>query len=137
MLPKNQKLCPFSKPIISLWCACPYASLKDGCTGKMACNREAEFHIACNKLVDILKNYSRFILGINKHEMELTHSQSMKIRCGGILGMQRVMNINVNSTPIIPDILSASGIHYASIGDFPFNEIVQDIKNFCHRKKRH
>lgn len=134
---KNQKLCPFSKPIISLWCHCPYASIMEGCTGKMACNRDALFHISCNSLVDTLKKHSSFILGINNYETELTHSQTMRIRCGGILGMQRVMKIDVDSPPVIPDILSTSEIRYDNINNFPFNEIVQDIKTFCHRKKRH
>ncbi|MFV2060319.1 MAG: hypothetical protein ACC653_06505 [Gammaproteobacteria bacterium] len=133
----KHKLCPFSKPIISMWCECPYASLMEGCTGKMTCNREAKFHISCYKLVSTLKEFSGFILGFKPHEVELTHAQSMKIRCGGIIGMQRVLNVNVDSTPVIPDVLDASSNQYQTVTDFPFNEIVQDIKTFSHRKKRH
>jgi len=109
----------------------------EACTGKMACNRESQYHMSCSNLVNTLKESASFILGINKHNTELTHSQSMKVRCGGILGMQRVMGIDVDHPPVIPDILSACEHQYNTIDDFPFNEIVQDIKTFNHRKRRH
>jgi hypothetical protein len=103
----------------------------------MACNREAKFHISCYNLDATLKEYSGFILGINTHETELTHAQSMKIRCGGILGMQRVLKIGNDSPPVIPDVIRASNNLFHNICDFPYNEIVQDIKTFTHRKNRH
>ncbi len=133
---KYQKQCPFSKAIIAGWCQCPYASLMERCTGKMACNRDSIFFLSCTKLVNSLKNSSSFILGFNTTETLLTHSQSMKIRCGGILGMQRVMNIKINSPPVIPDIIANAEFLYDEASNFPFNEIVQDIKSFKHRKKR-
>jgi len=103
----------------------------------MACHYENKFHQSCQNLANILKDHSSFILGFNKDETELTHAQTMKIRCGGLLGMQRIMNIEVNSPPVIPDIISVSHILYGDALQFPFNKIMQDIKKFSHRKKRH
>lgn len=132
----KQKLCPFSKPISSRWCSCPHATLMERCSSKMSCSsREDKFHIACNNLVKTLKKYSSFIVGINTHDAELTHAQSMKIRCGGILGMQRVLKLGVGSPPVIPDVILASNKQFSEVANFPFNEIVQDIKSFSHRKK--
>ncbi|VAW92142.1 hypothetical protein MNBD_GAMMA22-2373 [hydrothermal vent metagenome] len=133
---KYQKLCPFSKPVIGGWCECPYASLMERCTGKIACHRDDKFFLSCSNLANSLKNNSSFILGLNNSETLLTHAQSMKIRCGGMLGMQRVMNIEINSPPVIPNIIAVAELLYNDACNFPFNEIVQDIKSFNHRKKR-
>ncbi len=103
----------------------------------MACNRDSTFFLSCTKLANSLKNNSSFILGFDTTETLLTHSQSMKIRCGGILGMQRVMDIGINSPPVIPDIIATAELLYNEASNFPFNEIVQDIKLFSHRKKHH
>jgi len=133
----NQNLCPFSKPIISFWCDCPHASLMERCSGKMACNHSSDMFDSCNNLVTILKEHSSFIVGLNKQQTEITHAQAMKIRCGGILGMQRVMKIKIGSVPVITEILTSCKQHYGEFKNFPFNEIVQDIKNFSHRKKQY
>jgi len=133
----DQKLCPFSKPIISFWCDCPHASLMEHCSGKMACNHNSTVYKSCNEIVDILKDHSSFIVGQSKQYTELTHAHSMKIRCGGILGMQRVMKINIGSVPVITEILAACTLRYGNFSNFPYSEIIQDIKVFNHRKKQH
>jgi len=128
-------LCPFSKPIIGNWCSCKHANLDERCAGKMTCLEAEQFMPGCRNLVDIFKENSRFVLGIGQHDDELTHMQLMKIRCGGLRGMQRLLSGN-NNTPEVLDIIALAKTRYSDIENFPFNEIVRDIKDFCHRKKR-
>jgi hypothetical protein len=104
------------------------------CAGKMQCNAESKFYDSCSNLSESLKGNASFIVGNNQDD-ELTHAQSMKIRCGGILGMQRVMNIEAHTIPVIPDIIAVANMLHGDIKNFPFNQIVQDIKEFSHRKK--
>jgi len=101
----------------------------------MQCNAESKFYDSCLNLSEALKSNASFIIGSSQDD-ELTHAQSMKIRCGGILGMQRVMNIEAHTTPVIPDIIAVANMLHGDIKNFPFNEIVQDIKEFSNRKKR-
>ena len=136
----KKTLCPFSKPIIGGWCSCKHANLDERCAGKMTCLKADEYISGCYDLVDIFKENSRFVLGLSQNENELTHMQLMKIRCGGLLGMQRILfrsGITVNSeVPDVLDIMYLAKQKFVSVNDFPFNEIIRDIKEFSHRKKR-
>lgn len=128
------ELCPFSKAIIGKWCHCPHAKLADRCSGKMSCTRLEDLQESCFELDDAFKVNTRFILGVTSENIELTHAHLMKIRCGGLLGMQRVLNIESNQPVNVRDVIDKSIKEYGSIDRFPYNEIVQDIKNFKHRK---
>ena len=133
-------LCPFSKPVIGNWCKCKYANMDERCAGKMTCLKADEYLSACYELVDVFKENSRFVLGLSQNENELTHMQLMKIRCGGLLGMQRILYSTEDKTADeAPDVLETMHLaeqEFGSVEAFPFNEIVRDIKEFSHRKKR-
>jgi len=132
----NKTLCPFSKPIIGNWCKCQYANLDERCAGKMTCLKSDQYLAGCYDLVDLLKEQSRFILGISQSDQALTHMQLMKIRCGGLLGMQRVISGTVDRTPDVLNVMHQAETLYGDVLSFPFNEVVRDIKEFSHRKKR-
>ena len=131
----KKTLCPFSKPIIGRWCQCEFANLDERCAGKMTCLQSEKYIEDCYGLVDIFKERSRFILSLSNNDNELTHMQLMKIRCGGMLGMQRVLS-NSDKVPDVIDIIQLARQQYGDISDFPFNEIVRDIQMFTHRNKK-
>ncbi|MCW8933589.1 MAG: hypothetical protein OQK98_02585 [Gammaproteobacteria bacterium] len=131
----KKTLCPFSKPIIGSWCKCQYANLDERCAGKMTCLKSDQYLAGCYELVDVLKKQSCFILGISKPDQELTHMQLMKIRCGGLIGMQRVISAQPDTIPDVLNVMQQAEIMYGNVLDFPFNEVVRDIKEFSHRKK--
>jgi len=132
----KKTLCPFSKPIIGNWCKCQYANLDERCAGKMTCLKSDQYLVGCYDLVDVLKDKSRFILGISHSDQELTHMQLMKIRCGGLIGMQRVLSDHVGGIPDVLVLIKQANIKFGNIMAFPFNDVVRDIKEFSHRKKR-
>jgi len=126
------KLCPFSKPIIGQWCRCPHARLADRCSGKMLC-AEAATHLAgCHHLEQVLRDNTRFVLGLGKADVTLTHAQSMKVRCGGIEGMARVLGLA--APPEVLQVIAAAQQAYGELENFPFQSIVSDVQAFSHRK---
>ncbi len=131
----KKTLCPFSKPIIGGWCQCPHANLDERCAGKMTCLKADDYITGCYSLVDTFREKSRFVLGISNSSEELTHLQLMKIRCGGLLGMQRLLTEGPQTCPNVIEIQQKARDVYGDIGAFPFSEIVRDIKDFSHRKK--
>ncbi len=131
----DDSLCPFSKPIAGLWCQCPHARMVDRRSGKMICIRAHEYRESCITLVSLFKKNSRFVLGLNSNDVELTHAQLMKILCGGLLGMQRVLKLESDSPAAVLDVIAAVETQYTEVVRFPFNEIVKDIQAFSHRKK--
>ena len=130
-------LCPFSKPIIGRWCRCEFARVADPerCAGKMTCTRAGLYRERCVALNQLLRERARFVLGTRETGVELTHAQSMKIRCGGLLGMQRVLALTPGKPPVVLAVIDLAEERYGSLENFPFNEIVQDIRAFSHRKK--
>ena len=132
----KKTLCPFSKPIIGNWCQCQYANLDERCAGKMTCLKSEEYLAGCYELVELFKEKSHFVLGITQHDDALTHMQLMKIRCGGLIGMQRVLTNNTATPPDVLETMSEAEQRYGSVTEFPFSEIVRDIKEFSHRKKK-
>lgn len=130
----NTELCPFSKAILGKWCYCPHAKLAERCSGKMSCTRADDLKQSCHELDQAFKTNTRFILGVVNENDELTHAQLMKIRCGGLAGMKRVLGIDAAQALNVRDVIDKLTIGYGSIENFPYNEIVQDIKNFKHRK---
>lgn len=127
-------LCPFSKPIIGQWCCCPHAILAERCSGKMACG-QAEYRPACVELVSLFKQQSRFVLGLASDDAQLTHAQLMKIRCGGLLGMQRLLQPSITENPCVRDMITGAEQRFGQLSAFPFNDILRDISSFSHRKK--
>lgn len=102
----------------------------------MTCLKSEVYLEGCYQLVDLFREKSRFVLGIADQDDDLTHMQLMKIRCGGLKGMQRIMS----ATPGIPDVLQTIEMarqRYTELEAFPFNEIVRDIQEFSHRKRKH
>ncbi len=131
----KKTLCPFSKPIIGNWCRCKHANLDERCGGKMTCLMAEDYLEGCYALVELFKQRSRFVLGITNEQDALTHQQLMKIRCGGLLGMQRLLQ-QQEAVPDVLDIMQLAREVYGDVESFPFSDIVPDIQNFSHRKRR-
>lgn len=127
-------LCPFSKPIIGQWCRCPHAVLAERCSGKMVCDRAADVRPRCMQLVDSFRQQSRFVLGLTRDTAPLTHTQSMKIRCGGLLGMHRLLNAP-GDIPSVVQLIRLAEQEYTRLSAFPFEQLVRDISSFSHRRK--
>jgi hypothetical protein len=102
----------------------------------MRCLKEADYYASCSNLADLLQNNSRFVLGLGHDDVELLHAQLMKIRCGGLLGMQRVLAPGGDEPPAVREIIDKANASYGDVSQFPFNEIVRDIRAFSHRKKK-
>lgn len=86
-------------------------------------------------LAAAFKEKSRFVLGQNTKNADLTHAQLMKIRCGGLLGMQRVLRLAPESPPAVLDLIAEAENEYGDVARFPFGEIVKDIQAFSIRKR--
>lgn len=134
---EETQLCPFSKPILGQWCECAYSRVADRCSGKMVCTQAGERRDTCMQLVQLLKENARFTLNLSDTDTQINHAQAMKIKCGGILGMQRILNPNTGTTtPSIIDIIDRAGDQYGNIAKFPYGEIIRDISAFSHRKTK-
>lgn len=129
----DEDLCPFSRVIVGKWLPCPHARLLERPSGKLRCSRADDYRDSCLNLDAVLKENSRFALGIRNLDQALTHAQLMKIRCGGLLGMQRVMKQSGDECIDIVSLVQAILTHYGVFENFPFSEILNDIRQFRFR----
>ena len=136
MVQEKENLCPFSKAIIGKFCQCPHASLLERCSGKMLCT-EAEDHLQeCESLVKVLVYNSRFIFSVTDTSLPLTHQNMMKIKCGGLIGINRVICSKEQIKPSVIKTKSLIKHEYGSFDKFPFGQIIRDISTFKVRNKR-
>lgn len=135
MSQQEKHLCPFSKPILGKWCQCSNARLFDRCAGKMHCEQPDTDLKECQSLVKMLEKNSRFIIGVTDRVKPLTHQKMMKIKCGGILGMNRVLKDLDEDCPSILGVISEVKEQFVSFDAFPYGQIVRDISTFSVRKK--
>ena len=132
----EEKLCAFSKPILGDWCRCSQARLAEHCSGKMNCGADTSVWRECENLSQILRQNSRFVFGLSQLENNLTHQQMMKIRCGGLLGMQKVLG-KYNGEPfVVREIVGDTFMRYGRLENFPYSEIMPFIKAFSLREKQ-
>jgi hypothetical protein len=133
---EDSQLCPFSKPILGQWCRCDFARLEDRCSGKMICAHPGEHRATCLHLTELLKKNARFSLNLSNTDNQISHAQAMKIKCGGLLGMQRILETDTQHPPSVVGIVAEVRERYGSLEDFPFGEIIRDIAGFSHRNKK-
>jgi hypothetical protein len=129
-------LCPFSKPILGHWCQCRFAQLAERCSGKMTCTHPSGHQETCLHLTELLKKNARFSLSLSNTDDQISHAQAMKIKCGGLLGMQRILEPGTDAPPSVVDIIATARERYGSLEDFPFGEIIRDIAGFNHRSRK-
>ena len=78
---------------------------------------------------------SRFIIGVTDRIKPLTHQKKMKIKCVGILGMNRVLKNLDEGCPSILRVISEVKEQSMSFDAFSYGLIVRDISTLSVRKQ--
>lgn len=128
----NRRRCVFEKSILTRRCSCLcstrfYLADREG----IACD-SAPAHQCCSRLLDLLRENSRFALKITSLDAELPHAKEIRVQNGGLLGLQRVLRPELDDTTVV-DIaaLTKLGIStYGSLEQFPYQKIVKSIASF-------
>lgn len=127
-------LCPFSKAILGQWCRCDFARLAERCSGKMICAHPGDHLATCLHLTALLKKNARFSLNLSNTDDQISHAQAMKIKCGGLQGMQRILEPGAEGIPSIVALVARAREDYGNLEEFPYGKIIRDIAGFNHRK---
>jgi len=133
----NQRRCVFEKAVLTRRCSCLcstrfYLADREG----IACD-SAPAHDRCSRLLELLRENSRFALKITSLEAELPHAKEIRVQNGGLLGLQRVLRPELDDSSVI-DIaaLTLLGVStYGSLQQFPYQTIVKSVTNFEGRRR--
>ncbi|MCK4744098.1 MAG: hypothetical protein KAT25_09780 [Sulfuriflexus sp.] len=126
--------CPFERAVQTVHFSCSHAqTLFIGEKENIACTNMAA-RADCIELVVLLKKNARFTLKLAKHTPVLTHGQEMKLKCGGIQGIQQLLNKPASENDVHQ--LIGEVIHeYNSLAELPFPEIMRVVSEYRLRRQ--
>ena len=132
----NEIRCVFEKALCSLRCSCSKSKsfrLADrtcyGCHSKNAQKQCAEF---LNKL----RGQTRFVFKISEIDGPLPHNKEIRVQNGGLLGLQKLQDINLEKVEDIQAIISSAMEKYGDMSQLPFDIVMQSVMAFKARPKR-
>ncbi len=105
-----------------------------GCSQQTACNR-------CRQILTLLHEKARFALSNVSSKVQLGHAKEIKVQCGGLEGLQKVLNSDApsDSSKNIIDInqlLDQLQQEFDSFESLPYAVIMQSVTRFEGRKRR-
>jgi hypothetical protein len=132
--------CVFRKPILTRCCACRLASKMNIAEREAVHCSSAEAYGSCKELAYWLRENSRFALHITHPQQALPHGQIMRIFCGGLLGLQRLLALDqpyaeADKVADVRALVEVALARYESLADIPYRDIVPVISHYQWRRR--
>lgn len=89
--------------------------------------------LKCVELVVELKKNARFALKFSKNSPVLTHGQEMKLKCGGLQGIQQLLSMPASDNNIA-ELVKAAINEFNTIKALPFSSIMRVVSNYQSRR---
>lgn len=131
--------CPFDKTILSTRFACRLSHRGQVgervvvyCTQSRALRR-------CEEYLDRVRQASRFALKCTDVQQPLPFGQETKVRYGGLLGLQALLDPALGDQGQVDDIdrVQCSALaRYGQLDAIPYGEIVKSVVQFENRRRR-
>jgi hypothetical protein len=130
--------CVFRKPVLSRCCACGKASKMNIAEREAVNCTDERAYAQCRELAGLLRENSRFALKIHHPFERLPHGQIMRIYCGGLLGLQSLLNPDQSGTERVDDIhalVAEACARYGELEAIPYTEVVKVIVHYQWRRR--
>ena len=118
------RACPFAKSILTRCAGCVISEKRNIAERELITCSRAEEHERCLVLRDLLRHNFTFALGKVHIDGPLPHAQEMRMQCGGLKGLQRVMD-DGDEVRDVAGLLAQAQQKYGELADFPYSEIVR------------
>ena len=102
----------------------------------------AESSGKCSKYLEKLREKSRFVLKLHEINGPLPHNMEIRVQAGGIIGLAKLVCVNVDGQskqPVVDDIswiLNDVQKKYGLLANWPYSEIIQSVVQFQGRRRR-
>jgi len=120
-IPRN---CPFEKTILTHCSACSEAEKHNIAEREAVSCNSSLAHERCNGLRELLRHNFVFALGKLHIDGPLPHAQEMRMQCGGMRGIQFLMD-GSDEVHNVSELLAMAERKYGGLAELPFSEIVQ------------
>ena len=125
--------CPFEKTVLTHCAACTKAEKHNIAEREVVACSSAVAHERCIALRDLLRHNFTFALGKLHINGPLPHAQEMRMQCGGLRGIQFLLDGN-DEVHDVSELLVKAQKKYDGLADLPYSQIVQRANsNFKYR----
>jgi hypothetical protein len=126
-----ERPCTFEKALQTRCVTCNLAGRIQIAEREVVACRNADSLSRCTALHDLLRHNFSFALKKATDDTVLSHAQEMRVQCGGLRGIQLVLNGHCETEDVdalLADILRRWG----SLDDIPYSEVVHAAAG-CYR----
>jgi hypothetical protein len=123
----SERICAFEKTVLTKCVYCSQVEKHNLAEREIVACNDVVHRARCITLYQLLRSNFSFALGVVHIDEPLTHAQEMRLQCGGLKGMQFVVDGNdeVNDVVRLLDVVEQ---RYVTLEQLPFQEIVQAAK---------
>ena len=135
----TERYCPFEKAILSRRCECKQVERTCIAEREAASCKSSTAQVNCVHLKKLLRESARFALKVTGTSSSLTHAKEMKLQCGGLSGLQRVVFPErrvADQVDNIYGLVNAAKANFGSLEQLPYQIIVKSIVEFQGRRRR-
>ena len=96
-------------------------------------------HRHCLILLDTVRKNALFAMHLTRVDGPLPHNKEMRVQIGGLLGLQKLLQISPAEgieVANIKQIITQTMAHYGTVEKLPFDQIVQQIVRYEGRPRR-
>ncbi len=128
------RACPFAKTILTSCAGCTKSEKRNIAERELVVCSSEPAHARCIALRDLLRHNFTFALGKLHIEGPLPHAQEMRMQCGGLKGLQFLLDDSAEVRDI-DELLSTAQQKFGELADFPYSDIVR-LANTHYKARR-
>lgn len=131
----NPLPCVFERALMCQAAVCEAAQRLSLAERELVACRDPLARATCNQLLTLLRANSAFALKVKDTQRVLPHAMTMKIQCGGLVGLRDLLDPAAHA-PDVLRLVRLAQTAYTNLDDLPFSRIVQGVVHWQVRKRR-
>jgi hypothetical protein len=130
----NPLPCVFEKALLCQAAVCEAAQRLSLAEREMVACREPLARAACGQLLTLLRANSAFALKLKDTQRILPHAMTMKVQCGGLVGLKDLLDPDAHA-PDVLKLVRLAQTEFGALDQLPFSRIVQGVAHWQIRKR--
>lgn len=130
----NPLPCVFEKALLSQAAVCEAGEHLFLAEREMIACRDPLVRAACGQLLGLLRQNAAFALKVKDAHRILPHAMTMKVQCGGLVGLKEVLDPDAHA-PDVKKLILLAQAQYGALESLPFSRIVPGISHWQIRKR--
>ncbi len=126
--------CVFEKALLAACCTCRLAQRRNIAEREVVACTDAAALEACARLLALLRRNATFSLHLSHPHERLTHAQEIKVQCGGLAGLQRVL-AGAEAIGDVSLLVQSARQAQGGLEGLPYSEIVQSVAAYRLRRR--